>query len=86
MKGQRRMRQSWSFMAIVCKSYQFLPTHRLLPWQIVVLKNTMKKNPLELLVMKKRCKKALFSFCGASHAILRISVLEKVFSFLGLSM
>lgn len=36
--------------------------------------------------MKKRCKKALFSFYRASNAILRISVLEKIFSFLGLSM
>lgn len=30
--------------------------------------------------------KGVYSFCGASHAILRISVLEKEFSFLGLSM
>lgn len=86
MKGQRRMRQSWSFLAIVCKSYQFLATHRLLTWQVVFLDKIQWKKILWSFRSWKRCRKALFSFCGASHAILRIAVLEKVFSFLGLSM
>lgn len=77
-------------LAIVCKSHQFPASFKCS--QTVSLansglgQNTVKKNPFELLVMKKRCKKALFSFYGGSHAILRIFVLEKVFSFLGLSM
>lgn len=78
----------WPFLAIVCKSYQFpasfkcSQTASLAKWSWTKYE---KKNPFELLVMKKMCKKVLFSFYGASHAILRSSVLEKEFSFLGLS-
>lgn len=58
----------WPFLAIVCKSYQFPASFK--SSQIASLannglgQNTMKKNPFELLVMKKRCKKVFIPSVG----------------------